>query len=211
MAISGIEAYQPETRADYINLARTISFSLAALSLLGQAASPDMPMPEKMRAFGRANALNRSADQSERTMMRRRGYLQSSPATESPDLIGPPDLPESQAALDDADMQAAINEAVAEYVTTCAQSRPAPQPPAPVAATNSGAHEPANVSSAPLARPASTIARTYSASSIKQSLLATSAMPAALPTTVPPSIAVPNDARATPTAPISQLMRAAAD
>ena len=64
MAFSAIEAYRPETRADFVNVARTIAFSMAALALLGQAASQDMTMPEKMRAFGRANALNRSADQS---------------------------------------------------------------------------------------------------------------------------------------------------
>ncbi len=45
---------------------------MSALALLGQAAAPDMPMQEKMRTFGRANALNRLADQSERTMMKRR-------------------------------------------------------------------------------------------------------------------------------------------
>ena len=63
-AASAIEAYRPETRADYVNIARTIAFSMAAVTLLGQAAAADIPMPQKMHAYGRANALHRSADQS---------------------------------------------------------------------------------------------------------------------------------------------------
>ena len=85
MAVSAITAYAPETRADYVNIARTIALSMAALSLLGTAASQDMTMPEKMRTFGRANALNRSADQSERTMMQRRRYQRANPPGEQPD------------------------------------------------------------------------------------------------------------------------------
>jgi hypothetical protein len=88
MAVSAIEAYEPQTRADYVNVARIIAFSMTALALLGKTANPNMPMPEQMRAYGRANALNRSADQSERTMMQRRRLQKANPPGERPDLIG---------------------------------------------------------------------------------------------------------------------------
>jgi hypothetical protein len=95
MAVSAIEAYEPQTRADYVNVARIIAFSMTALVLLGKTVNPDMPMPEQMRAYGRANALNRSTDQSERTMMQRRRLQKANPLGERPDLIGPnPTIPD---------------------------------------------------------------------------------------------------------------------
>ena len=112
MATSAIEAYRPETRADFINVARTIAFSMAALALLGKTASDDLTMPEQMKAFGRANALNRSADQSERTMMQRRRYQQSTlPAGQPGDE---PHVPRAE--ISDTEMQAAISEALNEYL-----------------------------------------------------------------------------------------------
>jgi hypothetical protein len=72
MALSALYAYEPETRADFLNAARTIAFSVTALALLRKAASQGMTFPEQMRVYSRANALNRSANQSERTMMQRR-------------------------------------------------------------------------------------------------------------------------------------------
>jgi hypothetical protein len=106
MALSALQAYQPETHADYVNIARTIAFSMSALALLGHAAAKDVPMPEKLRAFGRANALNRSADQSERTMMQRRSYHQAqAPASST--------APAPDPYLDDATAQALVAEAVA--------------------------------------------------------------------------------------------------
>ena len=63
MAISAIGSYQPESRPDFVNAARTIAFSMAALALLGSAASPDMTMTEKMRVLrpgNRAEPLRRS-------------------------------------------------------------------------------------------------------------------------------------------------------
>jgi hypothetical protein len=125
MAVSAIQAYQPVTRADYVNVARTIAFSMSALALLGSAAAQDMTMPEKMRAYGRANALSRSADQSERTMMQRRSYQQANPRAEQPP--GKAWVPEPPAsapvpdnvpilnnatALDDATVAALVNEAM---------------------------------------------------------------------------------------------------
>jgi hypothetical protein len=120
MAFGAIEAYRPETRADFVNVARTIAFSMAALALLGQAASQDMTMPKKMRAFGRANALNRSADQSERTMMQRRRYQQANPTTAQPDLTSAPPAPDE--ITGDAQMQAEIAEAMKEYLAACTQA-----------------------------------------------------------------------------------------
>jgi hypothetical protein len=110
IAASAIEAYRPETRADLVNVARTIAFSMAALALLGKTASDDLTMPEQMKAFGRANALNRSADQSERTMMQRRRYLQTTLPAERPDYE--PDVPGPEIG----EIQAAITEALNEYL-----------------------------------------------------------------------------------------------
>ncbi len=126
MAISAIDAYEPESRADCVNAARTIAFSMAALSLLASAASQDMKMSEKMRAFGRANALNRSADQSERTMMQRRRYQRAHPLAAQPeDAPAQPSLPPEP---DEATMNAAIEEAMRAYraAVSAAEAKPAP-------------------------------------------------------------------------------------
>ncbi len=116
MALSAIEAYEPRTRADYVNVARTIAFSMSALALLGQAAALDMPMAEKMRAFGRANALNRSADQSERTMMQRRHHQQTTVRAGDASSAHPAPRrsePEPDLVLDDDRVDAAVAEAMA--------------------------------------------------------------------------------------------------
>jgi hypothetical protein len=114
MAVSAIEAYDPETRADYVNVARTIAFSISALALLGQAAAPDMTVAEKMRAYGRANALNRSADQSERTMIQRRRQAN----TRAGETASRPEPPEA-----DPDLDAAVEAAVAEAMDLCRAAR----------------------------------------------------------------------------------------
>jgi hypothetical protein len=119
MAVSAIEAYQPATRADYVNIARTIAFSMSALALLGQAAGQDMMAPEKMRAFGRANALSRSADQSERTMMLRHHHQNANPRVEQPSDPALEQVP------DDAEVQAAVAEAMREYDAICESARTA--------------------------------------------------------------------------------------
>jgi hypothetical protein len=100
MAHSAIDAYSPQTRADCLNAARTIAFSMAALALLSRIAREPMKLPEQLRAFDRANALNSSADRSERTMMlrRRTQKIRSSPAPTAsqpqPDGQAPPAQPE---------------------------------------------------------------------------------------------------------------------
>ena len=77
MAISAMAAYNPTSRADYVNIARTLAFSMSALALLGTAATHALTPAEKLRSLGRANALNRSADESERVMLQRRRQAQS--------------------------------------------------------------------------------------------------------------------------------------
>jgi hypothetical protein len=135
MAMSAIDAYQPETQADYVNVARTIAFSMASLALLGKTTSPDMTMPDQMRAFTRAIALNRSADQSERTMMQRRRYQQANRHAEQLDAVseGP--------ALDEAEVQAAVADAIKEYLAIRPADSTAPATPdraaPPAAATSS--------------------------------------------------------------------------
>jgi hypothetical protein len=76
-AVRAIASYQPETQADCINIARSISFSMSALAALRRAAAEEMPPALQLRYFGGANSLNRSADQSERMMERRRRYQQA--------------------------------------------------------------------------------------------------------------------------------------
>jgi hypothetical protein len=127
MAGNAIQAYQPETRADYINVARTVAFSIAALALLGKAASQDMTLPDQMKAFGRAIALNRSADQSERTMMQRRRYQQSRAPAEQPPHMSEPQASVTQ--IEEAEIEAAIGEAMREQAA--ARTPPKPNPPAP--------------------------------------------------------------------------------
>jgi hypothetical protein len=139
MAVSAIEAYEPQTRADYVNAARIIAFSMTALALLGKTTNPDMPMPEQMRAYGRANALNRSADQSERTMMQRRRLQKANPSGERPDLIGPnPAIPDPAAtpdptAIDNAEVQAAVDGIMREYQSLGIAAPIKPATPKPLA------------------------------------------------------------------------------
>jgi hypothetical protein len=150
MAISAIDAYQPESRADFVNAARTIAFSIAALGLLGKTASEGMTMPEQMRAFGRAIALNRSADQSERTMMQRRRNQMTRPPAEQLDIGSEP--PASDAEIDDAEMQAGIAGIMKEYDATCrppateAAAPEKPPEPAPIAAKTTAPQLPPVVS-----------------------------------------------------------------
>ena len=134
MAMSAIAAYHPEARSDYVNIARTIAFSMAALALLANAATADMSMPDLMRVYGRANALNRSADQSERTMTRRRTYHAANPPAELPAWMDPGlETTEPEAPADDAIIQTAVAEAMREYNATTTPSEtdapPAATPP----------------------------------------------------------------------------------
>ena len=93
-----------------------------------------------MRAYGRANALNRSADQSERTMMQRRRLQKANPPGERPDLIGPnPTIPDSTetpdpTAIDNAEVQAAVDGIMREYESlgiTAPIKTATPKPPQP--------------------------------------------------------------------------------
>jgi hypothetical protein len=113
MAVSAIDAYRPESRADFVNVARTIAFSMAALALLGKAISEGTATPEQMRTYGRAIALNRSADQSERTMMQRRRHHRANLPAGHLDRGTEPSAAEN--AIDDAGMVSAIDDAVKEY------------------------------------------------------------------------------------------------
>lgn len=128
MAVSALYAYEPETRADFVNAARTIAFSMASLALLGRAVSGDMPMTEQMRAYGRANGLNRSADQSERAMMQRRRYqLAHAPAEQTEQKIAAP-MPEQD--VPEIELDTFVGAAMAEYLaargTEATVAEPAP-------------------------------------------------------------------------------------
>jgi hypothetical protein len=104
-------------------------------------------MPEQMRAYGRANALNRSADQSERTMMQRRRLQKANPPGERPDLIGPnpttpnPAIPDPATTPDptdiaDAEIAAAVAGLMKEYQSATIAT------PAPAAASQAPTQRP---------------------------------------------------------------------
>ncbi len=103
---------------------------MAALALLGKAVSSnDLSHPEQMRAYGRANALNRSADQSERAMMQRRRYLLDNPQPEPPEIKSEPEQPELDAAAE-AEIEAQVAEAMQDYLAACGKPA-APKADAP--------------------------------------------------------------------------------
>jgi hypothetical protein len=134
MAFSAIGAYEPESRADFVNAARTIAFSMAALALLSQAATEDLTLTEKMRVLSRANVLNGSADRSERMMMQRRRYQHANPPAELPDWLDPgPEPVEADTALDEAELEAAVAEAVSAHLAQFNAAKPetVPQTPTP--------------------------------------------------------------------------------
>jgi hypothetical protein len=161
---------------------------MAALSVLGTAAGDDLAMPQKLRIYGRAVALNRSADQSERTMMQRRRHLNAAPSAEQRDpAAGRP----TKAEL------AAIEAAVAlANAAANAEATPEPAPATPAGATPAGA-TPAPEAAKPAPPPFRAQAEQPARSAIhnpapspsgfasfKEALLANSAMPP-----IPPEIA----------------------
>ena len=132
MAHSAIDAYYPECRADCVNAARIIASSMAAVALIGKAMIRDTPMPEQLRILGRANAMNRAADQSERAMMLRRRYHQDNPPAEPAAMW--PEHPAPQDAPAETDPEVA--KAVQEYQAArdaAAPKQPAPAPAQPAA------------------------------------------------------------------------------
>ena len=124
MAHSAIDAYSPQTRADCLNAARTIAFSMAALALLSRIVREPMPLPEQLAAFDRANALNSSADRSEGTMMLRRRTQKTrlSPAPTAsqpgPDVPAPPAQPDPDwqaTPAEEAEIKAIVAEATKHH------------------------------------------------------------------------------------------------
>ena len=213
MALSAIEAYEPETRADYVNVARTLAFSMAALSLLGQAAAQDMTMPEKLRVLGRASALSRSADDTERAMMQRRRDQRANPRLEQPAEtysraeapIRDPEMPEPEMPepempgpeMDEAQLRAAVAEAMRIYATcTSAGADAAAQEATPRPTREIATPKPmsaANLASPPLTAPTAAIrynnpgpdAPNPRASPYKQELLGHSAIQRVVEQAVP--------------------------
>lgn len=128
-AVSAIEAYHPRSRADLVNIARTIAFSMTALAVLAATASQDMTLAEQMRAFGRANALNRSADQSERTMMRRWRDQQAEPPAPAAEPAA------LDITVDDSEIRAEIAKIMQQYaaIQPIGPEAPLPEPAPPPA------------------------------------------------------------------------------
>jgi hypothetical protein len=144
---------RPEMKADFIAVARSISFSMSALAALSQAATEEMPAALRLRYFGVATALSRSADQSERMVERRRrqstdvakrraaraetagevpeeGYAGDVPVDErgacdpGPDDLEMPGLGKEELAAGEAAIEAAVAEAMLEYTSRCMPARP---------------------------------------------------------------------------------------
>jgi hypothetical protein len=149
MALSAIAAYEPETRADYVNIARTIAFSMAAIILLRKATADDTPAEDTMRLFGHAIALNRTADQSERTMMQRRRYQKLNPPAKLPAWMDPgsePPASKPEAPIEAAQIRAAVAEAMRNDQSQRKPASAQNPPPVPVVqpVTNAGSRpEPA--------------------------------------------------------------------
>lgn len=131
MAASAVTAYDPETRADWVNIGRTVAFSMAALTVLGNIASADLPLPDQLKALARACALNRAADESERAMMQRRRERKSAQRTHKPRTPANPPAPEpsSQPELDPETMKAAIAEAMQAFHGAAAPKAAEPAAP----------------------------------------------------------------------------------
>jgi hypothetical protein len=168
-ALSAIAAYHPESRADIVSIARILAFSMASLVALGLAAGTDLTPAQKMRYFGRANALNRSADQTERMMLQRRRNERANPPAEPPAKLDP--LPAAAPINHDAALEALVDEAMAAYRATTAQKQAPKSTPAPRPET-------AIQAAAPSPRPAT---------AYRRSLLNGSAMPP-----LPPRPPLPN-------------------
>ena len=169
MALSALDAYAPESKADFINAARTIAFSMATLALLGQTASEDMTMAAKLRAFGRANTMNRSADQSERTMMLRRRYQAAAAPIDQPAAL----LPTPQPKLTHDEVEAALAEAMQEYQASRPKADAAPVPSATPAMSHPA------ITTNPVQPPAAirhTVATQPATPSFRSSLLAQAAV-----------------------------------
>ena len=130
MAMSAISAYKPDGRADFINIARTIAFSMAAISLLGETTANPPSTPEKLRLYARATALSRCADQSERTMLLRRAYQRENPQPDLPDWMDPKTASSTQK-LTDADVYASVANTVRQAREHTATPKPRPTPAAP--------------------------------------------------------------------------------
>jgi hypothetical protein len=115
VACRSLQAYEAETRADFVNAGRTIAFGLASMVLLKEVFNPDLQLEDKKRAAIHANALNRSADQAERSMMERRRYRRAYPTFPVPQQPEP----------DDAAAETQVKQAVASY----AAAQPIPSKP----------------------------------------------------------------------------------
>jgi len=187
IARRAIEAYNPESWADYVNISRTIALSMAALSLIGGAAGDDVPLAQKMRAYSRANALNRSADQSERTMMQRRRYALANQRPEQPEEAMPADLlpydpllgtPFEQAVAAAQAEAAAIAQPPAKTIPPVAQSAP-PAPAFTPAPAPEFSPEPKPDSAIRYSGPRTNTDQPRPPPSFKDSLLHHSAMPLA--------------------------------
>jgi hypothetical protein len=140
------------------------------------AGADDLPPAVKMRYFGRANALNRSADQSERIMMQRRRDQRANPPAELPAHLRPrPANPEPSP--DDVAIDAAVAEAMAVY--RASKVPPPAEKPAPrVQTSTQPAPRPFDPQPAqpPIAIPAAIPAQAPT-TPYKQSLLQCTAMP----------------------------------
>jgi hypothetical protein len=124
-ALAAIDSWRPENMVDILHIGRILAFSLAAISMAGQAAAADMPPEMQLRCLGKANALARSAEQSERAMTRQRQLRRDDPPRDSQTASAgtaqpPPPPPDADDAI-----LALVEETMAEFRAFQATARAA--------------------------------------------------------------------------------------
>jgi len=93
-ATETVAAYRARNHADLLAVAQIIAFGLAALGSLSLSLADDISLPMALRLRGNANACNRSAEQSRRTLAK---SLANDHAPTAPEPDTPPALPETEA------------------------------------------------------------------------------------------------------------------
>jgi hypothetical protein len=133
-ALETITAYRMQNPVGLLLVAKIVAFGLTALGSLGLSMTDDLPIPLILRLRANANALNRSAERTERTLGETR-------------FIRPPAEPDT--GLDEATVLAGVAEAQARAAAARANVQAA-QPPTRAAAAPVPPPAPILVSQPPL-------------------------------------------------------------
>ena len=94
-----LASYGVRTRAEWLNAAQVIAFSMTALDVLSEAKSTELTPNQKIRYRGCANGLSRATLQQEKTLERRLANDPPAPADAAQEPIDDTPAPEVQATL----------------------------------------------------------------------------------------------------------------